>query len=284
MSATSHRRVPHAGGSAPVIDALGRAVVPAREPRRIVSLVPSLTEALFALGLRDEIVAVTRYCVEPVGLVERVETIGGTKTPDLDAIRRLEPDLVIASAEENVREHVETLIDAGITVYVSLPSTVREAMKELRDLEALTGQTGAADPWLVPAESLVAELAARRPASGMRYFCPIWRRPYMVAGPETYMTDLLHVCGGENVYGPGSARYYPVELAEAMARGPRVVFLPNEPYPFAARHLPEIQAFSDVPAVREGRVHLVDGQLVTWYGPRIATALQTFAALLQESS
>ena len=263
-----------------VTDALGRNVELPRPPERIVSLVPSLTEALFALGLRDQIAAVTKYCVEPADLVAAVPKVGGTKTPDLDTVERVRPDLVIASAEENVREHVERLIDAGVTVYVSLPATVRQALAELRDLERLTWREGAAGPWLAPAEALLEELegdTARKPA---RYFCPIWRRPYMVAGPTTYMSDLLRVCGGENVCGAGAARYYPVDLAEVMGRDPDVVLLPSEPYPFAEKHRAEILAFGDAPAVRDGRVHLVDGQLLTWYGPRVARALRTFAELL----
>jgi ABC-type Fe3+-hydroxamate transport system substrate-binding protein len=261
-----------------VIDALGRAVELPAPPRRIVSLVPSLTEALFALGLRDEIAAVTKYCVEPAALVAPIPKIGGTKTPDLDAIERIGPDLVIASAEENVRTHVERLIAAGLTVYISLPATVRRAIAELRDLARLTGRDGAAEPWLAPAEALLADLE-RRTARPTRYFCPIWRRPYMVSGPDTYMADLLRVCGGENVCGDGPARYYPVELEAVMAHDPEVVLLPSEPYPFAAKHLPEITAFPRVSAVRDGRVHLVDGQLVTWYGPRIGMALRTLAGL-----
>lgn len=266
--------------AAQVTDALGRGLPLGRPPRRIVSLVPSLTEALFALGLRDEIVAVTQYCVEPADLVANVPRVGGTKTPDLAAIARLRPDLVIASAEENIREHVEQLIAAGLTVYVSLPDTVRRALAELRDLARLTGREPAAEPWLAPAEALLDELEQRPVVRPARYFCPIWRRPYMVAGPATYMTDLLRLCGGENVFGDGPARYYPVELAEAMARAPELVLLPSEPYPFGEKHRGEILAWRDVPAVRGGRVLLVDGQLLTWYGPRIGAALRGFAGIL----
>lgn len=251
---------------------------------RIVSLVPSLTEALFALGLRDAIAAVTEYCVAPADLVANVPKVGGTKTPDLDAILALRPDLVIASAEENIREHVERLIAAGLTVYVSLPTTVRRALEELRDLALLTGRPDAAEPWLAPARTLLVDFeaaAAAETRTPVRYFCPIWRRPYMVAGPDTYMSDLLRLCGGENLYGAGPARYYPVALAEVMARAPDVVLLPNEPYPFAEKHRAEILAFRDAPAVRHRRVHLVDGQLLTWYGPRIGAALRAFAALLR---
>jgi ABC-type Fe3+-hydroxamate transport system substrate-binding protein len=262
------------------VDGLGREVVLPAPPRRIVSLVPSFTEALFAMGLDAAVVAVTRYCVAPAERVASVPKVGGTKNPDLDAILRLRPDLVIASAEENVREHVEALLGAGLTVYISLPHTVRRAIAELRDLARLCGVPAAAEPWLRPAEERLTLLAARPRPRPVRYFCPIWRRPYMVAAPQTYMSDLLRACGGENVFGEGPARYYAVELAEAMARDPDVILLPNEPYPFAARHLPEIQRFAEVSAIRNGRVYLVDGQLLTWYGPRIARALDSFSALL----
>lgn len=265
------------------MDGLGRTVELPHAPRRIVSLVPSMTEALFALGLRDEVVGITNYCIAPSELVANVPKVGGTKTPDLDRIEGLAPDLVIASAEENVREHIERLMAAGLPVYVSLPRTVRRALAEMRDLETLTGREGAAEGWLAPAQALLTELE-NRPSRPLRYFCPIWRRPYMVAAPDTYMSDLLRLCGGENVYGDGPAHYYAVDLPDVMARAPEIVLLPSEPYPFAERHLPEIMAFAGVPAVRAGHIHLVDGQLVTWYGPRTAAALHTFAELFRLAS
>lgn len=262
------------------VDALGRPVTLAAPPARIVSLVPSLTEALFAFGLGGRISGVTRYCVEPAAGIATVPKVGGTKDPDLAAIRALAPDLVIASAEENVREHVEALVGDGLTVYVSLPSTVRHALEEMHDVALLCGANPEATPWLAEAAQRVAEREAdRRPP--VRYFCPIWRRPWMAAGPETYMSDLLRVCGGESVAGAGAARYHTVDLAEVMAAAPEVVLLPSEPYPFAERHRAELLAFSDAPAVRNGRVHLVDGQLVTWYGPRTGRAITELAALLR---
>jgi ABC-type Fe3+-hydroxamate transport system substrate-binding protein len=253
----------------------------AAPPRRIVSLVPSLTEALYAYGLRNEIAGVTRYCVRPAALVASVPRVGGTKTPDLDAIRALNPDLIITSAEENVREHVERLIGDGLTVYVSLPDTVNRALDELHDLALLTGHEPDTLVWLQEARTLAAQLESRT-AAPAPYFCPIWRRPYMVAGPDTYMSELLRLCGGTNIFDGGDARYYPVELSEAMARGPEVVLLPSEPYPFAEKHRAEVMAFADAPAVRARRVHLVDGQHVTWYGPRMAAAMRTLHALLTE--
>ena len=263
-----------------VVDGLGHSVTCTEPPARIVSLVPSLTEALFAMGLREQIVGRTAYCVEPAALVAATPAVGGTKNPNVQRITALAPDLVIASAEENVREHVEALIGAGLTVYVSLPTTVARALRELRDLATLTHRIAAATPWLTEAEALVQELESRRTErAAVRYFCPIWRRPYMVAAPETYMSDLLRLCGGESIFGAGPARYYAVTLDEVAARGPELILLPSEPYPFAAKHLPEITAHETMPAVRNGRVHLIDGQWITWYGPRIAPSLRAVAAL-----
>jgi ABC-type Fe3+-hydroxamate transport system substrate-binding protein len=281
---TSPRTQPPVTAPAEVVDGLGRSLRLAAPPRSIVSLVPSLTEALFAMGLRGEIAGRTAYCVEPAGQVEGTPAFGGTKNPDVDRIIALRPDLVIASAEENVREHVEALVDAGLAVYVSLPATVRRALAEMADIALLVGRTAEARPWLSDAGAAVAELErrprTRRPA---RYFCPIWRRPYMVAGPATYMSDLLRLCGGESIFGAGPARYYPVELAEVAARAPEVILLPSEPYPFAEKHIAEIAAFAEIPAVRTGRVHLIDGQSITWYGPRIAPSLRSVAGLLEEA-
>lgn len=281
MSAHSQART-SATTSMPVIDGLGRTVHLAAAPRSIVSLVPSLTEALFAMGLSEQIVGRTAYCVEPAGRVDSTPAFGGTKNPDVGGIIDLCPDLVIASAEENVQEHVEALIAAGVPVYVSLPSTVRRAIAELHDLATLTGRVDEAEGWLSDATATVERLEGRvaeRPP--LRYFCPIWRRPYMVAAPDTYMSDLLRLCGGENIFDGGPARYYPVDLDAVARRSPDVILLPSEPYPFAAKHLPEIEAFSQVPAVRNGRVHLIDGQWVTWYGPRITAHLRAVSALFE---
>src|SRR3712207_1587593 len=144
-----------------VVDGLGRLVGLAEPPRSIVSLVPSLTEALFAMGMSEEIVGRTAYCVEPAGAVENTPAIGGAKNPDVARIGALRPDLVIASAEENVREDVEALIVAGLAVYVSLPNTGRRAINELADIARLTGRTSEADRWLSEAAEAAGVLEGR---------------------------------------------------------------------------------------------------------------------------
>jgi ABC-type Fe3+-hydroxamate transport system substrate-binding protein len=243
-----------------------------------------LTEAIVAFGAASRLVGRTAYCVQPAEQVAVIPTVGGTKTPDLDRIRALRPELVVASAEENVKAHVEALIDAGVPVYVSLIPTVARAIEELEDLASLLNVPADNTTWIRAAAETAVEFDRRnRDRAPIRYFCPIWRRPYMVARPDTYMSDFLRLCGGENVFTDGPAHYYPVELAEAARRSPEVVLLPDEPYPFRERHAAEVHAYADVPAVRSGRVHLIDGQWITWYGPRIAPSLQAVAALLAKT-
>ena len=249
-------------------------------PARIVSLVPSLTEALFALGLGGRLVGVTEWCVHPAAEVALLPKVGGTKNPDLEAIRALEPGLVIANQEENKRQDVERLEAAGIPVWVTYPRTVADGVALLREL----ARAGGADEALARVvEPLARDLEAARNASTarVRVFCPVWKRPWMAVGGDSYAHDLLSLCGGENVFADYGDRRYPiVSDAEIVASAPEVVLLPDEPYPFGPADVAEIACLG-VPAARTGRVHLIDGTLVSWYGPRIGRALATLRPLLE---
>ncbi len=246
-------------------------------PERIVSLVPSLTEALFALGVGEKVVGRTRYCVQPPRAVGRIPKIGGTKKLDVECILSLEPDLVVAVREENPRESVEALMDAGVPVLLGEPETVAGAMVFLREL-AEKIEAPRAEAVLEPIERVYGRLRTAKPET-RRVFVPIWKEPYMSVGSDTYVHDVLKLCGGENVCGD-TTRYPEVALEEIEAKQPEVVLLPDEPYPFSAEDLPEFYAL-DVPAAREDRIHLVDGKLLTWYGPRMASSLTQIAALLR---
>ncbi len=248
---------------------------PASPARRIVSLVPSLTEALFALGLGDRVVGVTDWCVHPADALASLPRVGGTKNPDLAAVRALAPDLVIANREENRRRHVERLEAEGVPVWVTYPRTVREGA-------ALGADEAALRDVVLPVEEAVAaaESAAAQRPERTRVFCPIWKRPWMAVGGDTYACDLLSLCGGENVFAECGDRRYPrVEESDIVDAAPEVVLLPDEPYAFDARDAAEL-ARLPVPAADEGRIHLIDGTLVSWYGPRIRTALETLRPLL----
>ena len=270
----------HARG--PFVDASGTVVILSGVPQRIVSLVPSVTEILFTLGVGPAVAGCTVYCTQPPDGVATVTRVGGEKNPKLELIRDLGADLVIANIEENLREHVATLRSWGIAVYVTYPRTVPEGIRLIVDLGALTG---AAERGAALGRELVAQLSeveaatrGRRPA---RVFYPIWRHPYMTIGVDTYAHDMLARCGGVSVFANRAERYPTVTLDELAAAAPEVILLPDEPYRFRRAHVADFEAYPEMPAVRDRRIHLLDGKLLTWYGPRIAEALRELPALLR---
>jgi ABC-type Fe3+-hydroxamate transport system substrate-binding protein len=261
-------------------DASGVALATDRPRRRIVSLIPSTTETLCALGLADALVGVTVYCREPAAITRTKTRVGGEKDPDLDAIRALAPDLVIANVEENRAADVETLRGWGIPVWVTYPRTVDGAVAMIRDLGEVTGARGVAAAMLGEIEPLLRRVrTATASRSPVPVFYAIWRDPYMTVNADTYVHDVLSVCGARNVFADASDRYPAVTLDEVAACRPSVIVLPDEPFRFREIHKRDFDAYDDVPAVREGRVVLVDGKPFTWHGPRLAEALRTLPRL-----
>jgi ABC-type Fe3+-hydroxamate transport system substrate-binding protein len=249
-------------------------------PRRIVSLVPSLTEALFALGLGDRVVGVTDWCVHPREGVAPLPKVGGTKNPDRRRILELSPDLVLANREENRERDVEALTAAGLRVWVTYPRTVREARVLLRELAELGAPAEARSRVLGPIDAAL-EAAAREVGPPVSVFCPIWKDPWMAVGGDTYADDLLQVCGGRNVFADRPERRYPIVRQEdILEAAPEVILLPDEPYRFGPREVAELSGL-DLPAARRGRIQLLDGTLVSWYGPRIARAIGEIGELLR---
>lgn len=248
------------------------------KPERIVSLVPSLTEALFAFGVGNRVVGRTRYCTQPPRLVGKVEKVGGTKKVDVGRVLGLKPGLVVAVREENAREDIEGLREAGAEVFVGAPETVEDALEMLEELAGLV-KASETEMVLGPIRRVYGRLRGAETGRARRCFVPIWKGPYMSVGSDTYAHDVLRVCGGQNVC-EGSTRYPVVALEEIEALQPEVVLLPDEPYPFSAEDLAEFYAL-DIPAAREGRLYLVDGKLLTWYGPRMASSLSQLSALLR---
>ncbi|NEK56282.1 cobalamin-binding protein [Geodermatophilus sabuli] len=238
-------------------DDLGTPVELPGPPRRVVSLVPSLTEAL-AVTVPDRLVGATDWCTHPAGL--DVPRVRGTKNPDRAAIEALAPDLVVANREENRRLDVDRLRAAGIPVWVTVIESVDEALASLRRLFGTV--LGAGEPgWLAEAADVWSEPP---PAGGLRVAVPIWRDPWMVVGARTFTGDVLARLGLVNVFAAGDDRYPRVELAALAAAVPDLVLLPDEPYPFTADDGPE--AFPGVPTA------LVSGRDLTWYGPSLAPA------------
>jgi ABC-type Fe3+-hydroxamate transport system substrate-binding protein len=294
------------------VDTLGRVIQLPDKPQRLVSLVPSITEVLFSFGWGQQVLGITDYCTEPAAEIAGKITIGGTKNPNLVAILALQPQLVFAVAEENRRQDIEQLAAAGVPVYVFEPRTVRDGIDLLwRVAELLDCRAEVAAP-VQAIEQEYAEtvaLVARR--QRVRVFCPIWKDPYMTINEETYVHDILRVCGGDNVFArrqrrfplradlaprdaelgrepevtggryEGRDRRYPrITLEEMAALRPDVILLPDEPYAFSATDIADFTPFPEVPAVRDRRIMLIDGKIVTWYGPRIGQNLRTLRQLL----
>ena len=218
----------------------------------------------------------TDYCVHPAQALASVARVGGTKTPDRERICALRPDVVLANREENRRLDVEHLERAGLRVFVTYARSVDEAAAEIGVLGQLVGRSG-------EAEALCAEIAQARSAlperAPVRVVALIWKHPYMAVGPDCFASDLLRICGGQNAVPAGRRRYPQLDTRALAALAPDVILLPTEPYAFGAEDIPELLAL-DCPAARQRRVHVVEGELLTWYGPRIARAIEVFGALL----
>jgi ABC-type Fe3+-hydroxamate transport system substrate-binding protein len=205
--------------------------------------------------------------------VAELPKVGGTKNVDIAAVTALKPDLVIANVEENEKADIEGLDAAGLPVFVTYPRSIAHATAMMRLLAEMTGAERQAAPIIASVEAEAAlSRAANRERPPLRTFCPVWRTPWMTIGPDTYIHDFLEVCGLENVFGESRERYPKIELADVAALKPEVILLPDEPFRFSRRHVPEVAAA--IPGVDPSRIYLVDGKDVCWYGPRIAEALR----------
>jgi ABC-type Fe3+-hydroxamate transport system substrate-binding protein len=275
-------------------------------PKRVVSLVPSMTESLFDLDLGESLVGVTDYCLPPPGAAERLTRVGGTRSPDVEAIAGLKPDLVIANMEENSKPAVEALERAGLKVWVTFPRTVQQALELLWALVGLFRVKEPVAKIKALENSLEWTERAAQEQRPVRVFCPIWAgegdRWLMTFNRDTYAHDLLARCGGENVFGDRERRYplaadlgeaepepsagrdtrYPrVTLEEIRQAAPEVILFPSEPYAFGPTQVQKLSGMLEgTPAARAGRVHQVDGSLITWHGTRLGRALAELPGLL----
>lgn len=250
-----------------ITDEIGRLLRLPSLPDRVVSLVPSLTEWLFAIGLGPRVVGVTDFCTR-TGTTSGVERIGGTKNPNRAAIVALRPDVVIANREENRERDILALEQAGICVYVTDPRTVAGAIDTLARLARLVGAASVAEPLLGPMRAAHDHAVAVLNDRPRRVLALIWRDPWMAIGADTYADDMLRLAGGYNVAKALPGRYPRLDVQAFAALDPELVLLPSEPYSFSERDLPALHG------VWSGEARFVDGELLTWYGPRIPLALR----------
>lgn len=279
----------------------------AAPPRRVVSLVPSDTLNVAALGCAGALVGRTDYCELPRDVVAELPSVGGTKNPRVEEVVALAPDLVLANQEENTRGDLEQLAQRGVRVYVAFPRRVADGLAHLARLARIFGVAGDAavkDLLRRGYDALRAADEARARTVPLRTFCPIWMKPLMTVHGSTFISDMLDLCGAQNVFADRERRYplaadlgkapalppekvgdrdvrYPrVTLEEVVARAPELVLLPDEPHPFSDEDAAVFRAL-DVPAARRGAVVRTSGKDLCWYGARSVEGIGRVRGLVQ---
>jgi ABC-type Fe3+-hydroxamate transport system substrate-binding protein len=268
---------------------MNRVVEPGLSPHRVVSLVPSMTDSMIALGLESNLVGVTDdfQAAENLAGLRRV---GGAKDSCAEEIVGLHPDMVFANAEENPESLIDALEQSGLKVWVTFPKTVRQAVLDLRDLAMLYASETALQSvvWL---DRAVDWLEGARAEKSVRVFCPRSREGpaenplgWETFNGDTYAGSLLSLCGAENVFTDKVAGRYPVVTPEeVIAMDPEVILLPGDPFPFSeADKMGMLRCFADVPAVQNGRVWVVDGRWIFWPGTKLGEAIRSLPELFRD--
>jgi ABC-type Fe3+-hydroxamate transport system substrate-binding protein len=257
-------------------DQLNRAVSINYPPKRIISLVPSQTELLFELGLRDEIIGITKFCVHPAAQYQTKTKVGGTKKLNLEMIRNLQPDLIIGNKEENTKEEIE-LLQQEFPVWMSDIYNLEDAMKTITEIAALVDREPEAAylNHLINAGFTDLQTLALQRGIYKTVVYLIWKDPFLVAGRDTFINDILMKIGLTNVI--KQSRYPEIDLQALAQVKPDLVFLSSEPYPFRERHLEELKM-----VLPEAKIMLVDGEMFSWYGSRLVKAVQYHFQLQQE--
>lgn len=256
-------------------DQTGNFITLNKKPKRIISVVPSQTELLYDLGLDEEVIGITKYCVHPTNWHETKTKVGGTKKLDIDKIKSLNPDLIIANKEENEKNQIQELMKE-FPVWVSNISNLEQALTMIEAIGAMTGK----EMRSLEIQNNIREQfshfkiqAAHIPLKKTRVLYLIWRKPYISAGNDTFIGHLLNVCGLKNIV--ESQRYPKLPPEKIKQLNPELIFLSSEPYPFRKKHLAEFQLLC--PAAQ---IVFVDGEMFSWYGSRLIYAPCYFERLL----
>ncbi len=238
---------------------------------RLISLCPSTTELLCDLNCAADLVGVTKFCVHPKPIVLEIAKVGGTKNPRVDEIIRLKPDLVFLNEEENRIEDCQVLREAGVRCHVSFPKNVPDTIAFVHDVGRLVHREREAAK-LAGEIQRAAENARRRAEQRrkLRFVYVIWRKPWMTVAADTYVSALLELAGGENVFGHHPSRYPTFEPSELRSLSTERVFLASEPFPFKDTHQKELQHMSGLDS---SKFSMVDGELLSWHGSRTRLGL-----------
>jgi ABC-type Fe3+-hydroxamate transport system substrate-binding protein len=260
------------------MDALGKVHHFENTPKRIVSLVPSQTELLYDLGLEDEIVGITKFCVHPFHLKSTKTIVGGTKQVHVEKIKGLQPDIIIANKEENTLEMVEQL-STICPVWVTDVISIEDNLKMIADFGVLFNKRTSAQKWIDKIQHAwqdFASFVANKPSYKVAYF--IWANPYMVAGGDTFINTLLKLNHFENIYDHHpkyEGRYPEIVFQKMRIQGdPELILLSSEPFPFKDEHAFELGRHT-----HHAKTIFVDGEYFSWYGTRLLKAFDYFKRL-----
>ncbi len=249
-----------------LFDQIGNKVVLAEYPNRILSVVPSLTELLFDLGLQNNIVGRTKFCIHPKEIISTIPKIGGTKKLHIDKILQLKPELIIANKEENVKEQIDHLL-RYVPVYVSDIQNIEQATVAIQQIGTLTNTIANAK---VISSSIKHQWNTPKEETKINVCYLIWNEPMMTVGGDTFINDVLSHAGFENVFNTHK-RYPEVTFEAIVEHKPDYIFLSSEPYPFRVHHL---NMFNELLQNQPIKTRLVDGEMFSWYGSRLLKAAQ----------
>jgi len=256
------------------VDQMGNVVILQQPPKRIVSLVPSQTELLFYLGLKDEVVGITKFCIHPNEMFRSKTRVGGTKKYDFDKIRALNPDLIIGNKEENDQEQIEQLMKL-YPVWMSDIKTLPDAMEMISMLGTIIQKEDLAKKLVQNIENAFVELKEFSPNKKVSVAYFIWKNPYMCAGKDTFIDEVLQHCGLENVLKNSNSRYPIIEMLDLKKYNPQLILLSSEPYPFKENDINELQSVLPNTTIR-----IVDGEMFSWYGSRLLESSAYLKSLL----
>jgi ABC-type Fe3+-hydroxamate transport system substrate-binding protein len=258
-------------------DQLDRKIALSFPPKRIISLVPSQTELLYDLGLRDEVIGITKFCIHPNEWFRSKTRVGGTKKLNFETIKKLKPDLIIGNKEENEKGQIEQLMQE-YPIWMSDIYTLQDALDMITRIGALVNKQQESQILKLQIETAFRRLesaifsAASYQQQTVAYF--IWRDPWMVAGSNTFINDMLTRCGFQNLFST-HGRYPELRLEQIKEANPEVILLSSEPYPFKEKHIEEFKSICP-----NAKIMVVDGELFSWYGSRLLGAPSYFENLI----
>ncbi|CAN5289350.1 helical backbone metal receptor [soil metagenome] len=255
-----------------IVDQLqNKVVLNSYPPKRIVSLVPSQTELLHDLELEEEVIGITKFCVHPQSWHKSKTIIGGTKNINIEKIKALQPDLILANKEENIKEQIEALENIA-PVWISDVTNFEEAISMIESVGLLTGKSNKTTALIENIKQSFRQLQTTNYKPQTVYL--IWNDPYMTVGGDTFINDMLEKCGLQNMF-KDHTRYPQIAAEKLVALRPSLVLLSSEPYPFKEKHIQEIKTL-----VPNAKILLVDGEMFSWYGSRMLYAAQYFKELI----